>query len=250
MTLKCVLAAFAIAAGLAAPASALTITAIDGEWENAVSDGADPITGQGTSDIRWGTSIGEGQSGYDFDATATSFDVDADTQFVLGTFTHLNFPVTGSALATADLVVNFTISGLSSVLTSVFSFTHNETDNHWTGNLVPDSSATCADGGQNGTGINVNGCADLVTATSNAPSQNMFQIGGVTYMLEVLGFQYQGNLLTDFWTVERQTNTAQLLAVFRTVDDPQPPISDVPLPASGLLLMAGLAGLFARRRFS
>lgn len=247
MTFRSLVAAFAISAGLAGPASALTITAVDGNWLNAVSDGTDPITGVGTSDIRWGTSIGEGQSGYDFDATPTSFDANPDTQFVLGTFTHLNFPVTGSALTSVDLAVSFAIQGLTTTFDALFSFTHDETNNYWTSNLSPDTSATCADGGQNGSGINVNGCADLVTATSNPTSQNTFQIGGVTYMLEILGFQYQGNLLTDFWTIERQTNSADLLAVFRIVDEP--PVSEVPLPASGLLLLAGIAGLFARRRF-
>ncbi len=68
--------------------------------------------------------------------------------------------------------------------------------------------------------------------------------------MDILGFHYDGDLLTDFWTVENEVNSAELVAVFRILEGQEPPVSEVPLPASGLLLLGGLAGLFAKRRFS
>lgn len=242
MFIKSVLAACVVAIGMAAPASALTITSIDGDWQNATPS----VSGEGTDSIRWGTDAGYGQSGYDFDAAPTSFDAAPDTGFSLGTFTHLNFPVRDTVLSSVDLAVNFTIQGLTSTITSVFSFDHLETPNYLNSKWQP-KAATCADGNANGTGVNLNGCADRVSATTNLGSSQTFTIGSTTYVLDIMGFMKNGTLLTDFWTLERQTNSAELWGVFRTVSV-QPP-SEVPLPASGLLLLGGLAGLFAKRRF-
>lgn len=241
MSFKTKIAAATAAVLLAAPASALTITSIDGDWQNA----SPAVSGVGTDTIRWGNDAGFGRSGYDFDATPTSFEIEADTGFVLGTFTHLNFPVTGNVLEAVELSVSFTIEGVATAITSVFDFAHLETDNHLRSNWTP-RSVGCANGQMNGTGVNVNGCADRVTATHNEASTETFTIGATTYILEILGFQHENELMTDFWTVERQTNVSQLMAIFRTVDGPEPPA--VPLPASGLLLLGGLAALFARRK--
>jgi hypothetical protein len=237
------IAAAAVALSLANPAAALTITSIDGDWQNA----SPSVSGAGTSSIRWGKSAGYGKSGYDFNATPTSFDVNTDTGFVLGDFTHLNFPITGTVLQSVELAVTFTIQGVAPAITSVFNFSHLETPNYLSKNWVP-QTATCANGGANGSGVNVNGCADRVVATNNVATSQTFTIGATTYVLEITGFLKDGKLLTDFWTVERQTNTAQLWAIFRAVDTQEPPA--VPLPASGLLLLGGIAALFARRRMA
>lgn len=243
MSIKSLIAAVAVAASMAVPASALTITSIDGDWQNATPS----VSGEGTSSIRWGTDAGYGQSGYDFTAAPTNLDVPVDTQFSLGTFTHLNIPIRDTVLSSVELAVTFTINGLASAITTVATFDHYETPNHLRSDWST-KNVTCADGNANGTGNNVNGCADRVTASSNPASSHTFDIGGGTYFLDILGFFKDGMLLTDFWTVERQINTAELYAVFRTVSAPPPP-SEVPLPASGFLLLAGLAGLFAKRRF-
>lgn len=236
------LAVLAVAAGLAAPAAAapLTITYVDGIWENA----SPVVSGGGTNEIRWGDSAGWGQSGYNFDSSAVPFDAEEDTAFVLGTFEHLNFPVYGTFLQSVDLAVEFMIDGVADPITSVFSFAHWETLNNQGG------TCTSGNGGSNWSGVNVNGCADRVTATLNLGQSEIFQIDGISYVLDILGFQYDGALMSAFWTTERETNVAELVAIFRTVDGEVPPDTppEVPLPASGLLLLGGLAGLIAARR--
>lgn len=242
------LAAGCIAAlSLATPAisASLNLNSIDGEWQNA----SPSVSGEGTSEIRWGTparttdgpfysslsylrDTGE-QSGYDFDASA-DMTVEDSTTFVLGTFTHLNFPIRDTLLESVDLSISFMIDGVADAITSVFSFDHWETHNEAT---------VCANGdGQREGRNNANGCADRVTATLNEGMSETFEIDGVTYVLDVTGFLYEGEMMTDFWTLENETNEALLLASFRVIP------SEVPLPASGLLLLGGLAGMAMVRR--
>ena len=239
METKSFIAAIAILFGLAVPASALTVTSVEGAWQNA-SPG---VFGEGTSQIRWGTQWrGYDLSGYDFSATPTNFEAYQEESFVLGTFNHLNFPVTGTFLQSVDLAISFTIGGLSDAITSVFSFEHIETLNN--------QRRFCENGGRNRTGININGCADKVSATLNLGQSESFVINDVTYVMDVLGFHQGIELMTDFWTAENAVNSAELVAVFRILEGQEPPVSEVPLPASGLLLLGGLVGLFAKRRFS
>lgn len=229
-------AAAAALAFISVPAAAatLTVTSIEGIWSSTVPT----VTGVGTSEIRWGTSTGLGRSGYDFVPSSTDLTAESDTAFALGTFTHRNLPIVGTFLDSAELTVRFTIAGLDDPIISVFSFDHWETRNE---------SATCADGGPNGVGVNAAGCADRVTATLNAGSSQIFSIGGVNYVLDVTGFQYLGQTLSEFWTRESALNSAQLLAVFST-EVPQTPPSEIPLPAAGFLLAGALSALAVARR--
>lgn len=233
-----VFAAAALAA-LASPATAatLTVTSVTGLWENS-----DPVvSGLGTTDIRWGTNIGFGQSGYSFDASATPATVAQDTDFVLGTFEHLNHTIRGTFLETVDLALSFTIAGLADPISTVFSFSHWETLNQ----------AKVCPNGANWTGINISGCADRVTATLNLGQSETFQIGGVTYLLDITGFLYNGVLMDYFWTQEQKDNQALLMARFTVVPDnppPPPPPPEVPLPASVFLLLGGLGGMSLLRR--
>jgi len=238
------MAAFATAAlCVAGPAAAasLTITSISGIWSSSTPT----VSGIGSEDISWGVPAETRKSGYSFDHAATPVTVESDSDFVIGTFTHNNFPIRGSFLQSANLRVTLEIAGLANPIVSVFSFLHDET---------PNSPARCRNGEANAQGVNANGCADLVTATLNQGRSEVFSIDGVNYVLDIMGFQYLGQKLTDFWTTENQSNAAQLLAVFSTEveqpgpgPDPETP-SEVPLPASALLLLAGLGALPLLRR--
>ncbi|MEO9823386.1 MAG: THxN family PEP-CTERM protein [Paracoccaceae bacterium] len=232
MMFKFAAAGFIAALGFASPAMAasLSINSIDGVWQNATPS----VDGEGTNQIRWGApAYDNGPSGYDFDPSGDMTVLD-ETSFVLGTFTHLNFPILAPGLTNVDLALSFMIEGVSDAITTVFSFDHWETHNE---------ASVCANGDGQRVGVNNSfGCADLVSATLNDAQSETFDIDGVTYVLDITGFQHEGELMTSFWTEENATNEAHLLGSFRVVP------TEVPLPASGMLLLGGLAGIAMVRR--
>jgi len=255
-----ILPAIAISFGISTAALAVPVDIEDigGVWSSTTP----AIDGIGTGSIRWGVPGFDRQSGYDFTA-AGDRTVETDDPFVLGTFNHLNFPISGQALQSAVLEVSFRISGLTSPIISTFSFMHNETLN---------DQAQCPNGEAFGVGVNAQGCADLVTATVNRGLSQSFEIDGSTFLLDVLGFQFEGETFEDFFTEENRENAAELIAVISTQETPgttppngnppddtppgntpepptdTPPLSEVPLPAGGLLLISGLLALAFRRK--
>ncbi len=231
MKLALAASAFTIAAAVAsgAAAASLTISSVSGVWQNDVPDPA--VSGEGTSSIRWGIPASQaGRSGYDFAGAAPPpFTVADGTAFSLGTFTHQNFPILGTSLQSVDLVVTINVAGRATPINSTFAFSHWETVNN------PPCPGP--------TGNTRTGCSDKVTATLNGSLSDTFTIGRTTYTFDVLGFQVAGQTFTDFWTAEGQANSASLMGTFRATST-----AEVPLPAGGGLLLAGLAALPALRR--
>jgi len=245
------IAAAAVTFAFVSPASAVTITSITGVWESAnVSGGS--ASGIGTDAILWGRAPSGGpQSGYSFDAEQTPVSTNVDEVFQLGAFTHSNNPIytNGPLLNDADLAVSFTIAGSDETFKSVFKFDHSET---------PNSAQICADGQTKSAFVNANGCADSVTAVLNENASQGFFVDGLEYVLDISGFLFNDTLLDTFWTRESEDNTAVLQASYRLISDDTPPQdvppfggespSEVPLPATGLLLLGALAGLAMKRR--
>jgi hypothetical protein len=232
----------AVAVSLACAGSAfaatLSLSNVQGVWSD-VAGPATQLNGVGTSEIKWGTPFGAGntvQSGYSFTGIDGS-GIAPDTDFEFGRFVHNNFVINaGTSITGAKLTISVDVSfdgSPSQTVVQVFDFAHLET---------PNNANPCADGGANGSGVNVNGCADRVTATLNAGASQEFQIGNQIFTLTLSGFLVGGQPLDNFWTVEQQSNPAILIASYSVRDvDPAP----VPLPASAILLAAVVAGLGA-----
>lgn len=245
------LAASALLPAGAASAAVVTFENIVGSWSNISGGSGVSYAGNGSSDttVKWGTPSGQPQqSGYRFQAVTSPTIPTAilppspSNDLVLGTFTHFNFPISGGTGANGvrlTISANVKVDGvLQSNYSFVYDFTHNETTN---------SSNPCANGAPNGAGVNVNGCADQVTMNYNALSDS-FLVNGDLYTLDIRGFELlDATKVFGFWTTENLANSAYILgrvALTREV------IGEVPLPATALLLGAGLFALGAFKRRS
>jgi len=243
-------------ATVASPIS-VNIASISASWANGVSTGSTPPTyiasGSLNPEARWGGGLLSAQSGYNFSAVPNPFNAsvtpgDASALFALGTFAHVNQPITGDSITSIDLLYTAGITvgtAPTQTLNFDFLFNHNETTN---------GASPCANGGADNVGINVNGCADHVQTAFSGVS-NTFTIDGVSnYTLNVLGFGYldtSGNLVKtqDFWTAENTINNATLYAEIVTTNNPSGTgLSSVPEPSSLMLMGLGFAAFLGKRR--
>ena len=212
---------FSLFSMFSASAAIIDFNAVSASWTGIV--GGTDITGEGTNEIRWGTSaISTGErSGYRFDGAAPpSFSVQTGVEFTLGAFTHFNFPIiAGGAIESAQLNISVDLSLGGTNLSEgpfTFSFLHEET---------PNTEVDC--------------CNDIVNFT-NLLASDSFMIDGILYTLAITGFKVGDIITTSFSTIEGQTNTAELRAIFRT--------AAVPAPATVILFSFGLLLLSLVRR--
>ena len=165
-----------------ASAAEITYVSVTGIWHDPMdnlpgSQPGDPVITNGipTSIIRWGTTSGTPQSGYDFTATIPPpLTLPGPIPFFsLGTFTHRNFEVDDPSLTSVqlDVVLVLSVDGVPPApLTFTFTFNHEETPNNPTPCPYPTPPGE--------------GCTDRVTIVASA-QPTTFNVDGVDYTLSM-----------------------------------------------------------------
>src|SRR5215813_2773062 len=182
----------------AAQSAQISFVSVTGNWHDPTDNvpgiqPGDPVITNGvpTSIIRWGTTSGTPQSGYDFTATLPPPQTFPGPIpfFSLGTFTHRNFEVSDPSLTSVqlDVVLVLNVDGVQTApLTFTFTFHHEETPNGLNPCPYPTPPGE--------------GCTDRVTFTSS-PTPTTFRVGGVDYTLSI-NFLTNGNPVSQLITRE------------------------------------------------
>lgn len=222
MKILAIVAAAIFALTGVAGAAQVDITNIGGTWANTSGGAVNALNGDGTSVMSWGASANSSGavSSYVFTPEATPL-LDVSSPFVLGQFTHNNFAIFGPSITSADLgvAVSGAVDGDAFSLSSLFSFSHNETPN----------SGTCDPAGSPA-------CPDVVTLLGVSSVGDTVTVNGVEVALNIAGFSLNAdgsNPFSSFITNEGQANSAYLVGEF--VEVPQ-----IPLPAGMVLMLSGL----------
>ncbi|MDT0310423.1 lamin tail domain-containing protein [Streptomyces sp. DSM 44917] len=173
-----------------------------GVWTR-VSVDATMFTGLNTNYLRWGDQPEGSRSGYLFRGGKKEAKLDG-TEFVLGTFTHYNFPITlayDQFYAYLDVDVTFE-DGTSAYLPSL-RFHHHETPN-------------------------VGDRQEDIVLLPTIDTDRTVKAGGEEYVVRITGFT-QGDVrhLPRFTSPESKRNSADVKALFARLNQPNSYISHV-----------------------
>ncbi len=172
-----------------------------GTWPSMTANPPE-LEGLTTSNVRWGIPAGSGKSGYVYTGKTTEVLTDG-TEFVIGTFTHQNFPIQSNGVNQfeVDLSVRVTFEdGLARDFS--FRFRHNETPND---------------------GPNPEDIVDLPTTVS----PETVVIDGTEYAVVITGFKQGGNIVTRFISPENGANDGDIVAVLARTGAPEIAITTV-----------------------
>ena len=158
-------AAFAAITGSTGAYATLANGVVD-QWTVDVSGaflcGTAVFTGSGgscaASTMNWGTSTGSGQSGLDIGNLPNTVVNTNGTAVANMSVTHRNQPITGTSLDKVTLRSTLVLTPLNPPDTGLPAASLDFLIDFFES---PNGATTCADGGANGVGVNVNGCGDI-----------------------------------------------------------------------------------------
>ncbi|WP_275694097.1 retention module-containing protein [Alcaligenes ammonioxydans] len=201
-------AATNVAQTLTVPVSEVLVTGLQGGFKNwKYVDGYNSGKKQYNKDsdsyheeLRWGAS---GYDYYDNERFRNNTENLIGSTFKLGTFKHINQPISGGELASTDLVVKFnvTIDGVIHQIEHTIKLKHTETPND---RRNPGNDAS----------------RDIVEIEQSSLTK-VFTVGGRTFEFTIDGFKNDeyGNPVSTVRTWEQKTNTYDLYATISAVDD-------------------------------
>ncbi|ELS25538.1 putative outer membrane adhesin like protein [Metapseudomonas furukawaii] len=193
------------------PVSSIKISGLEAGFVNAInSSGGTSSIGKENLDsdsytdkLTWGDD--NPPSGYVFvdnEAFRTSGPSLPDSDFKLGTFTHNNFPVSGTTLRSVDLVVKLTvmIDGVPTTVEHTVKLNHTETPNNASSTQDPAN--------------------DDIIRLDNSTLVRQFTVGDRTFEFEIKGFlnPSTGNVVTEIRTKENAASSFDLYAVVKSTD--------------------------------
>ena len=176
-----------------------------GIWSSAIEEvvGGSYLQGIGTNQIGWGISYYQGfQSAYRFDGVSSVSVILNGSTFMLGSFTHFNYPIVSPSITSANLAIALYISGVN--VRFSFRFRHIETANQGVSGSCPTTPGM------------IPPCPDVVFV-ENPQSPETVVINGKQYALNIVGFWQNNQLVRQMVTIENQLNTAQVFARFLEV---------------------------------
>jgi hypothetical protein len=195
--------------------AAITLSSVDGTWINPLPVNVTDLHyntvgigyGNGLEDqIRWGTDIGNGQSGLGFTGNATGATFSGDI-FQAGQLEHFNKAITGTAATSVNLRVDLIFTDPTG-LNGTFTF-------------------NC------GIQERTNPLNDIITFSSTAPQTT--NIGGTDYTLQLLGFgDNPGAIAAQLDTEENATHQTFLWGQ----------VTASPIPAPGAILLGSIGVSF------
>lgn len=177
-----------------------------GIWRD-VSEKLPRFRGLNTQQISWGkiTRRSRLQSAYCFNGRKAPLRLDGES-FVLGTFTHNNFPIkmgrVNSFSVKLEVLVAF--EGLDFNRTFTFNMHHTETLNRGSKEQKADR-----------------------VLLSSVVSKETVKIEDKTYAVEIVGFKQNGEVVKEFVSYENSANSAVIVAKLVDISDTiEPPVSD------------------------
>ena len=181
-----------------------------GTWVK-ISNGLPRLAGLKSNQVNWGVpgNRARRQSGYRFAGRKVPLQLDGK-EFVLGTFTHNNFPIRpmGSNRFSVELQVAVVFDEGGLRRNFKFTFDHFETPNR--GNRRQQ--------------------ADQV-ALSSVRSSETVEIDGERYAVEIVGFKQDGKVVKKFISFENAANSAVIVAKLVHIPKPKPEPAPEPAPA-------------------